>query len=127
MLYKVDLINEVVLLIDKELKVVDAFPANGPTERTCEHPVSYYTYRSLVVPPGVCALCGVGPEDLEKHCVSSGGCHAFTAGSPPSVPQEHLAENRSLPLTVLTYDELRFYLEADNLFPAQDIQKTLVV
>ncbi len=128
MIYQVDLLNEVVLLIDEDMNVVDAFAADGRTEHPCSLPVRYYTYRSLVTPPGICALCGVGPEKLDQPCVSSGGFHAFTGGDQlENVPDLHKAENRSLPLTTLNYDELRFYLEADNLFPAEDIQKTLVV
>jgi len=127
MIYEVDLLNEVVLLIDGDFNVVDAFPADGLTQRTCALPVEWYTYRSLVTPPGICALCGVGPDSIDQHCVSSGGFHAFTSSPNLEIPREHKAENRNLPLRTLAFEDLQFYLEADNLFPVQDIQKTMVV
>jgi len=121
MRYRVDLIDEVVLLVDRAFQVRDAFHANGPTDHDSPYPAAFYTYRGLLTLPGVCALCGQpAAEALTQPCVSSGGYHSI-AGADESVPQGHRAESRSLILRALHYDDLTFFVEADNLFPIDQI------
>ena len=122
MQYRVDLVKEIVLLIAPDHCVVDAFLAEGRTTRTCHQPVAFYTYRSLLTLPGHCLLCGRPLEDAGQACVSSGGFHAFVGSDVAAVPHPgHLAENRSAPFVKIHFEDLDFYLEADHLFPADDI------
>lgn len=128
MIVEVDLINEVVLLVNQGLEVLDAFRADGRTRKTIELPILHYTYRSLLVLPGFCAVCGRSTEERDLHCSSSGGFHAFVGISDdPSVPEQHKAEQRDLVLRTLRYDELTFYVMGENLFPIDEITETLIV
>ena len=128
MRYQVDVCHEIVLLINPRMEVVDAFQAVGDTSHECPFPVSHYTYRGLLTLPGNCVLCGGTPEAVTRPCNSSGGYHAFVGCTDnPEVPPGHRAEDRSLALHALSYDEFTFYVEADNLFPIQEISKPLMV
>ncbi len=128
MICEVDLISEVVLLVSPQREVADAFLARGKTTHRCLRPVSHYTYRSLLSPPGVCCLCGRGLAQREEPCVSSGGYHAFVGvADRHDVPELHKAERRSAPVVKISYDEFDFFLEADNLFPIDQILKPLPV
>lgn len=122
MRYEVDLLNEVVLLIDADFKVVDAFKAEGKTSRYCAHQVSYYAYRKSLTLPEHCLMCGKPVEDYRTPCFTSGGFHAFVGlQDNTGLPQGHLVENRSVPYTRITFEELDFFLERDQLFPAAEI------
>ena len=128
MIYQVDTIDDVVLLINERMEVVDAFAADGITRHECLWPVTHYTYRKLLTPPGVCCLCGATIDEIEKPCISSGGFHAFAGmGNDPGVPDQHKAEFRSVSLIGIHFEELAFFVEADNLFPADQIRKAMVV
>ena len=128
MIYAVDLRDQVVLLINGEWEVVDAFRARGKTSHVCEAPVSHYTYRGLLTLPGSCLLCGRGVAELARPCVSSGGFHAIAgAGRVGDVPWGHRAENRTIDYQQLTYDEWTFFVERENLFPASSIAQSLAV
>ena len=128
MIYQVDTIDDVVLLVDDQWQVVDAFAADGITRHQCDLPVSYYTYRKLLTPPGVCCMCAATLERIDQPCISSGGFHAFAGvAADASVPDQHKAEFRSVSLIAIHYDELSFYVETDNLFTADQIRKAMVV
>lgn len=128
MIVKADLLGEVVLLIDSTYAVRDAFESRGPTEHHTDYPVTFYTYRSHLTMPGYCCVCGVGLDELHKPCTSSGGFHAFAGmADDPNFPPMHRVENRSLDILALTYDEMAFYIERDNLFPITQISKPLDV
>lgn len=128
MLYRVDVINEVILLLDGKNQVVDAFKADGITEHQSTLPITSYTYRSLVTPPGRCCMCGAETDALATPCASNGGYHAFVGmAEEPGFPPLHKAEQRSVPLVTLSYDDLRFYVEPDNLFPAEEIAQPMAV
>ncbi len=118
MLVEVDALNQVILLLDGELQVRDAFLARGITQHESPYPVRFYTYRSFLTPAGHCAVCGFPLERINEPCSSSGGYHAFTGiADLEEVPAQHKVENRSLALLTLRYDEFEFFLESDNLFP----------
>ena len=124
MLLEVDLIEDVVLLINRQFQVVDGFEVRGATTHQSQSEPAFYTYRSLLTPVGACCLCGRPTEEVSKPCISSGGYHAFPglpAGS--DIDRGHRAEQRNLPLHALAYDEFVFYVEHDNLFPIGQIQK----
>lgn len=128
MIIKADLLGEVVLLIDADLKVRDAFESRGPTEHHTQYPVTHYTYRSLLTLPGFCCVCGNGLDALQQPCTSSGGFHAFAGMTDdPHLPDAHKVENRSLDILALAYDELHFYIERDNLFPITQISEPMNV
>ncbi len=128
MIIEVDLIDEVVLLLDGDLAVVDAFRARGATRHEAPSSVRFYTFRGLLIMPGSCAVCGYSLDRIGERCSSSGGFHAFTGVDDNSdVPEGHKAGNRSLTLHALTYDELVFYVVPDNLFPIDDAASSLIV
>ncbi len=128
MLYQVDVLRDVVLLIDAHMSVVDAFDAAGETSHQCEWPVQFYTYRSLLIGPGYCLLCGTELSGRNQACTSSGGYHAFVGcADREDLPDGHKVEHRNLPVCALTFDEFTFYLERDNLFSADEIRKPMVV
>ena len=125
---EVDVINDVVLLVDKNMAVLDAFPARGITRYTTQAPVHFYVYRSMLAQPGSCAVCGYAVARMNEHCSSSGGFHAFVGvDDDADIPAQHKAANRSLPLHMLTYDELVFYVVPDNLFEIDRPQKGMIV
>jgi len=127
-IYEADSINDAVLLIDAECQVVDAFAVHGKTRHESQAPAVRYTFRGLVYPPGRCCLCDRSTAEIQTPCVSSGGCHAFVGvADAPDIPSAHKAENRNAPLVAISYDELVFYVEADNLFPVSEIQKPIAV
>lgn len=118
MLVEVDALNQVILLLDAELQVRDAFLARGITRHECPYPVRFYTYRSLLTPAGSCAVCGYPLDRIAEPCSSSGGFHAFVGVAEiDEIPAQHKVENRSLDLLTLRYDEFAFFCERDNLFP----------
>ena len=128
MIYEVDLVADVVLLLDRDLAVVDGFPVAGKTRHHGDGQARFYTYRSLLTPAGHCCLCGKGVALIGTPCVSSGGFHAF-AGLPSGDPEaeRHRVEHRSLVVRKLHYEEWVFYVEQDNLWPVSQIQKGLEV
>lgn len=120
MFVEVDTLNQVVLLLDADLNVRDAFLARGITRHETPYPVRFYTYRSLLTPAGHCAICGYSLDRIAEPCSSSGGFHAFAGVEDhDEVPALHKVEARSLQLLTLRYDEFAFFVEADNLFPLQ--------
>lgn len=125
---EVDLLNEVVLLINRDHEVIDAFKVRGKTIHEAPEGIAFYTFRSYLTPPELCAVCGRPVEQLDEPCTSSGGFHAFVGLSDdaPILPL-HRAEARSLPLVQIHFEDLPFWLEPDNLFPIDQITKTLVV
>lgn len=119
---QVDLIQNVVLLIDRDYQVRDAFMVKGVTDHATPYPVHFYTYRSLLTQAGECVLCGRTTDAYLEPCVSSGGYHAFAgAEDDPNLPLGHHASQRSVALHALHYDDMTFYVEADNLFPIDQI------
>ncbi len=128
MIYQADLINEVVLLLDATYNVVDAFAVDGKCEHESLLPAAYYTYRSLLTQPGFCCLCGKPVKAVEAPCTGRGGTHAF-AGilDRKDVPDIYKADFRNIPLQQIRFEELSFFVEADNLFAADQIRKPVVV
>lgn len=125
---EVDLLDEVVLLVDGQYQVRDAFIAKGITRHECPYPVTHYTYRKLLTPAGYCCVCGYQPDQLEEPCSASGGFHAFVgAEEDPYIPDQHKVSARSLAVHRITYDEFDFYIEPDNLFPIEGISTPLEV
>ena len=128
MIVEVDLINEVVLLLDAQRQVRDAFRAHGVTRHETPFPIGFYTYRSHLTPDGYCCLCGVPVEKVGQPCVSSGGFHAFVGlQDSPQVPEGHHAHQRSVPIQHIVYEEFNFYVESDNLFPIDEISLAMEV
>ncbi len=128
MIVEVDLINEIVLLVNQQLEVLHAFRADGCTRETINLPVVHYTYRSLLVLPGSCTVCGRGTDEMDQRCSSSGGFHAFAGvAEDVSIPAQHKVEQRDLVMMTLHYDELTFYVSGDNLFPIDEITETMFV
>ncbi len=120
MLIEVDLVDQIVLLLDKDMKVRDAFQARGKTSHETDFSVTAYTYRSFLTMPGFCFLCGMAQEDWQERCVSSSGYHAFVGLNPDAdLPEGHRAENRNVAMVEIVYDEFRFFVEPDNLFPLE--------
>lgn len=120
--YEADLIHDVVLLINHEQEVVDAFEVRGKTRHPGSPTVTHYTYRSLLTPEGYCAVCGNTVDQQQKPCTSSGGFHAFVGmENEPLLDPRHKVESRSLPLHTLVFEEFRFWVEPDNLFPIDQI------
>ncbi len=128
MIVHVDLVDEIVILVDGEMCVRDAFAARGITRHECDDAICRYTYRSLLIQPGSCAVCGVAREELTRRCTSSGGYHAFVGLTDRDpIPREHRAESRSISLVQLRYDELVFFVAADNLFDIAEIRQAMIV
>lgn len=126
--YLVDLVKEVVLLINPQYEVVDAFQAEGRTRHLCNQAIAFYTYRSHLTLPEHCLICGKHAEEFQTACPSSGGFHAFV-GLPEHnhIPSGHHAVNRSAPFVAIRFQDLEFYLERDYLFPAEEIAEALSV
>lgn len=128
LIIEVDLLQEVILLIDEQYQVRDAFMAQGRTRHETQYPVSFYAYRKMLTPVGHCAVCGYTLDQINEPCSSSGGFHAFVGvAEDPNIPAEHKAENRNLPLQKITYDEFSFFIEPDNLFPIHGISQGMQV
>ena len=128
LIYKADLINEVILLLDARYQVIDAFAVDGKTEHDTEVLAEWYVYRSQLTASGACVLCGASPDKIHEPCVSSGGFHAFCGvADDPSIPEGHKVENRSVAVHMLTFDEFQFYIEADNVFSADEIIQPMIV
>lgn len=121
MLLDIDVNDEVILVLDGLHHVVDAFRAKGITKREVPNSATAYTYRSLLTPPGSCAVCGRKPDAMDEPCSSSGGFHAFAGVAHiPEIPDQHKLEHRALAMTELVFQEFTFYVEPDNLFPISE-------
>jgi len=129
MRYEVDLINDVVLLLDRNHRVIDAFPVIGKTVHECPYPgILFYTFKSLLSLPGSCGVCHATVEEINNPCVSSGGFHAFLGvETNPNIPPQHQAANRSASWIDITFDEMTFYSEPDNVFPIEQISESFNV
>ena len=128
MIIEADLIKDVVLLIDKNYQVVDGFKVEGPTTYECEGDIAYYTYRSYLTLPGYCAVCGKPIEEIHTSCTSSGGFHAYVgAKDVAEIPDLHKAEQRSIPLVKIRFEDLDFFLEPDNLFGVDQTRQAFLV
>lgn len=128
MIYEVDLVRDIVFLIDGELRVTDAFAVAGKTRYHSSYPVCFYTYKSLITTPGFCCLCGRPVEQKVSPCASVDGFHAFVGvHDRKDVEEGHQAGFRALPIKRISYEDLDFFLEADNLFPIEEIQKPMAV
>lgn len=125
---EVDLLNDVVLLINRDYEVLDAFRTRGRTLHDAPDHVAFYTFRSYLTPPGLCAVCGRNESEINEACSSSGGFHAFV-GLPEdaAILPMHRSEARNMPLVTIRFEDLPFWLEPDNLFPIDQISKTMVV
>lgn len=128
MIYEVDLVGDIVFLIDGALRVTDAFAVKGKTRHQSGYPAAFYTYKSLITAPGSCCLCGRPMEERLTPCVSVDGFHALVGvRDRQDIEEGHKAGSRALPIKRISYDEFEFYLEADNLFPIEEIQKPMAV
>ncbi|CAM2008585.1 hypothetical protein [Acanthopleuribacter pedis] len=124
----IDVYNDVVLLVDADGDVLDAFNARGRTDHPLTEGVTHYTLRSLITLPGHCAVCGREISERNTACTSSGGFHAFVGlDDHPDLPEQHKARARSLALARLHYEDLDFYVEQDQLFPIAELLPTLHV
>jgi len=114
-----DLVDEVLFLIDREYRIVDGFHVVGPTEFRTDTDPAFYTYRSHLLAPGQCALCGNDTGVLPQACVSRQGYHAFVGVA--TVPREHRAEMWNVDVVRLETEGGVFYVDRENLFPISEI------
>ena len=115
-----DHLRETILILDKNLSLLDIFEVVGVVERDVPLESCYLTYKSHLIAEGCCALCGELENNLDKSCVSNSGRHSIVGRRLDHIPEIHRATSYDLPLYEIRFEEFTFYVEKDNLFPVHE-------
>ncbi|PIE90124.1 MAG: hypothetical protein CR997_07640 [Acidobacteria bacterium] len=111
-----DHLRETVLILDKDLSLLDIFEVIGATERELPPGSCFITYKCHLIQEGLCILCGVDKDHIGQSCVSNSGNHAIVGRNLTNIPLLHQATSYDIPLHEIRFDEFVFYVENDNLF-----------